>query len=305
MTVDKMIVDYLIANPSTLTALGRKLGQLEIMYAVKVAHWESYKIGTFKQNYTIEFQDRSSFWLGQCLNGKRPEFRRIRLEFNPNKCANHKAFLDVLQFMNEHSRSMHSEVKRFDLAIDIPVDRTSVKLIKDRRVYTERQHGSEWTEYLGAKSSTVGRVKLYNKQVEARLSYPLTRLELTLDPKTEFDKIIWPHVYYTENEQIRISELCITETERFILGALLNGCGHITDLGRRMQAKIKEIMSEYVRYVEINEADYKEILVRLNDFLKYPTIDLKIARIDEDQPAELKRILPTWVQEANEVPEDW
>ena len=72
-------------------------------------------------------------------------------------------------------------------------------LVKDRRMYIERRHGAEFTQYLGAKSSRVGRVKLYNKQAESNLDYPLTRLELTLDPQMpyvslkhyEVRKIIW------------------------------------------------------------------------------------------------------------------
>lgn len=301
LSIDKMLVDYIIASPSALSALGRKLAGLEIEYAVKVTHWESYKIGTFKGNYTIGFQNGNSFWLGQCLNGARPEYRRVRIEFNPNKCAKHRVFMEILQFMNEHSRTMHREVKRYDLAIDIPVERRSAKLIKDRRVYTERQHGAEWTEYLGAKSSTVGRVKLYNKQVEAGLSYPLTRLEITLDPGEEYEKVAWPQVYYIENQQIGVQELSVTETDRFIVGALLSGYGQITDLGRRMQEKVKSIMKEYVRYVKIAEGDYKKIIGQLNRFLEYPRVDLEIGRVDEDQPVQAEKGLPEWVRKAAKV----
>lgn len=102
----------------------------------------------------------------------------------------------MLAYLNGNSRPQFTEIKRFDLAVDIPVEREKARLMKDGRVYSERRHGKDWTEYLGAQASHIGRVKLYNKQSEAGLTEPLTRLEITLDPATEYDKLPWPKAYY-------------------------------------------------------------------------------------------------------------
>ena len=124
--------------------------------------------------------------------------------------------------------------------------------MKDSRAYLERRHGREFTQYLGAKSSTVGRVKLYNKQAEAHLDYPLTRLELTLDPSILYEKINFPTVYYLDDLQMSFSSYKATETEQFILNALFQGCGTLDQLGRRTREKIKVLMADHVKKVEIS-----------------------------------------------------
>ena len=171
------------------------LDKLPITHAVEVTHWNNFRPGSFREQFSIRFQDGNSFWIGAVLNGRKPEWGRVRLEFNANKVAEHEVFQLLLSYLVGNTRPMHRTVKRFDLAIDIPVLRQDVFLVKDNRAYIERRHGQEWTQYLGAKSSTVGRVKLYNKQVESNLGHPLTRLELTLDPATPYEKIKFPEVY--------------------------------------------------------------------------------------------------------------
>lgn len=304
LSIDMVTIDYSVSSPAAREALIRLLDTLPMLYAVEVRHWSSLRIGTFRENYTLKFQDRTSFWVGVGLNANKPLWGRSRMEFNPNKVAAHKVFLELLKWFNTHSLQMNSIIKRFDLAIDIPVERFSVRLLKDRRVYTERRHGQEWTEYLG-KASTVGRVKLYNKTVEAGLDYPLTRLELTLDPATPFDKLPWPVVYYVANQQIGMEELRVTDTERFVLGALLDGYGSLTDLGRKTREKMKVLLERYVKWVSISKAEYSAVLSHLYSFLQYPTaIDLHSDATQSDKPpAPPPPPLPDWVQDAEDAPD--
>lgn len=114
---------------------------------------------------------------------------RYRLDANPNKVGDNVNFEMIRSFLVRNSRGGISKIPRFDLAIDLPVDRSQCFLVKDRRLYIERRHGVEFTQYLGAKSSQVGRVKLYNKAAEAKLSTPLTRLELTLAPGITYEDL--------------------------------------------------------------------------------------------------------------------
>lgn len=73
--------------------------------------------------------------------------------------------------------------------------------------------------------SAHGYVKLYNRQIESKLSSLLTRLEVTLDPSVEYEDIHFPTVYYVDNSQLEMEELRVTDTERFILNAILQGYG--------------------------------------------------------------------------------
>lgn len=304
LSIDKMAVDYMMAGPDALAALGRLLESLPIRFAVDTRHWESFKIGSFRENYTIIFQNKNSFWIGVALNSSKTEWNRLRLEFNPSKCAAHTAFLDVLAFLNGNSRPMHTVIKRFDLAVDIAAERENVRLIKDGRVYSMREHGRARTEYLGAQASHIGRVKLYNKQTEAKLPYPLTRLEVTLDPTTPYDKLPWPKAYYIQCQQVGIEEINITDTERYILTALLAGHGSTKELCRKTREKMDNLLSQRVRYIRISKSDYDLVQAHLRSFLAYPKNDLGLDRLNLDQPPTPQPTYPAWIEAAEHSPSD-
>lgn len=303
LSIDKAVIDYRLKNIDTVAALGQLLDMLPVRFAVATKHWESFRIGSFRENYTIEFQNGNSFWLGVVLNSARVEFNRVRLECNPNKCFSHDSFLSVLAFLNRNTRPMHTVIKRFDLAVDIAVERQNARLIKDSRVYSARKHGKEWTEYLG-QTSHIGRVKLYNKAAEAKLPMPLTRLEVTLDPATPFDKLPWPRAYYIRSHQVSMAELDISDTERYILSALLAGHGSTKDLCRKTREKMERLLNQYVQYITISKTDYDLVQAHLRAFLAYPANDLDLGRLDSDQPPAPRPSLPTWVDEAAHLPSD-
>lgn len=196
---------------------------------------------------------------------------------------------------------MHRKLRRFDLAIDIPVLRQDAFLVKDSRAYLERRHGQEWTQYLGAKSSTVGRVKLYNKTVEAGLNYPLTRLEMTLDPATPYEKVNFPTTYFIDDYQLCFSGQKATDTERFIINALLAGCGTLDQLGRGTREKVKKLLSDYVKSVEIGREQYEQVIRQVK---AYASGKMQTAATIQDQPPPEGRRVPAWVQEAEASEEE-
>ena len=304
LSIDKMAVDYMMAGPDALASLGRLLESLPMRFAVDTRHWGSSKIGSYQENYTVTFQNKNSFWLGVVLNSAKKEWNRLRLEFNPNKCAAHASFLAMLAFLNGNSRPIHTDIKRFDLAVDIAVERENVRLIKDGRVYSLREHGKARTEYLGAQASHIGRVKLYNKQAEAKLPYPLTRLEVTLDPTTPYDKLPWPKAYYIQCQQVGIEEINITDTERYILTALLAGHGSTKDLCRKTREKMDSLLTQYVRYISIAKSDYDLVQAHLRAFLAYPKNDLGLDRLNLDQPPAPQPTHPAWIEDAEHSPSD-
>ena len=146
------------------------------------------------------------------------------LDFNPNKLLGEVAYGDgflsttISPFTQEETsfRDLRDQIgdilrevldqlfvsvesiriKRWDLAVDVPYGRDCVQLIKDNRKYSQFYKSSQdFTEYLGSMSSP-GRVKIYNKQLEAELDYPLTRIEVTLDSLDYIDCCrCWPNVY--------------------------------------------------------------------------------------------------------------
>ncbi|MBO4973242.1 MAG: hypothetical protein J6D17_00475 [Bacteroides sp.] len=302
LSIDNVVLDLYISHPDARDRLMVFLDDLPIKYAVNVVYWNSFRPGTFREQFSIQMQDGTSFWLGVVLNGRKPEWGRCRLDFNPNKIAHHEVFQKLLNFLIVNTRPMHRVIKRFDLAIDIPVERFSCFLVKDGRAYMERRHGQEYTQYLGAKASTVGRVKLYNKQVESKLLRPLTRLELTLDPSIPYDEVSFPTVYYLDDLQMVFDEAKATDTERFILNALLQGFGSLHDLGRRTRDKIERLLSLYVKWIKITPHDYAAILAQLRTYI---TGTNHLDTLDSDQPPKPPAPpLPDWVADLEAADKD-
>lgn len=266
ISIDNIVLDIWVANPATRDMIEDRLFSIA-KKDVELITWDGGKPGTFRNQFLFKLPNGTSFWLGHGLIGNGIMVERYRLEFNPNKLGNDPHLVAIHELLVHNCRKPMSRIARFDLAIDIPVDRAKCFLIKDRRLYIERRHGKELTQYLGAKSSTVGRVKLYNKSVEAKLDYPLTRLELTLDPAKAYGDINFPAVYYINAASIADDGVKVTDTERFILNALLQGFGTINDLGRKTRAKIEKMLKNYVRPITISEETYACVLAQLDTYL--------------------------------------
>ena len=265
ISIDNIVLDVSIVRPELIELLELMIQNIASGSKATVVSWESRKPGTFRRQVSVRIDDDRSFWLGIGLVGNGVLEDRCRLDFNPNKVANDANFQMIHQFLIRNSREVYRKIPRFDLAIDIPVERNRCFLVKDRRMYIERRHGSEYTQYLGSKSSRVGRVKLYNKAIEADLNYPLTRLELTLDPTLDYEKISFPTVYYIDSNDHTDDPVRITDTERFILNALLQGYGSLDGLGRKTRKKIEELLRSYVKKVEITKVIYPKIIEQLNE----------------------------------------
>lgn len=126
------------------------------------------------------------------------------------------------------------------------------------------------------------------------MSYPLTRLEMTVDPAIPYSKINFPTVYFLRDLQMSLDEIRATDTERFILSVLLQGYGSLTDLGRKTREKIKRIMEHYISYIHISEIDFNSILWQLHSFTNG---QLETDKTDPDQPPPQQPQLPDWVME--------
>ena len=264
LSVDNFVLDASISSPEIRELLENIIRNIANGMKMSVVSWESHKPGTFRYQTAFRIDDERSFWLGHGLISSGTLVERYRLEANPNKVGNDPNFQLIREFLVRNSREILCRIPRFDLAIDIHVDRSLCFLVKDRRLYIERRHGAEFTQYLGSKSSSVGRVKLYNKTVEAKLDYPLTRLELTLDPNKPYEEVNFPEVYVIN--QAAMDGVRLTETERFIVNAVLQGCGKVTDLGRKMGEKIERILDDHLGVVEITKDSYDLILDQVKTY---------------------------------------
>lgn len=143
--------------------------------------YHSAKAFTYSVLFRVRVRNStSSFSVGLGFNGlKSVDKKNCFIEFNPNRVG--KSF--ELTYILGYLASLHIclDLSLYDIAIDIPICKKYVSLIKDKRVYKKFIYDCEGvnvTEYLGS-TSDYGRVKLYNKTIESELDYNLTRLELT------------------------------------------------------------------------------------------------------------------------------
>lgn len=158
--------------------------------------------------------------------------------------------------------AVHSLVSRFDLALDVPVVRSRVQLIKDNRKYSQIFKSSEnFTEYLG-NTNEGGRVKVYNKSLESDLPYDLTRIEVTCDTY-DYDKFCkrWPRVYVREkipldSENVLIQLLSEQDVDRFDF--------YLRQIGRKQKERVRDLL--LTRPFEISKKAYDHVVNICEDF---------------------------------------
>lgn len=227
-------------------------------------HWTSAKFNAYRNQFSIKVGD-ASFWLGVGLlePGKGRPSDTAKLEFNPNKVWPSRPLCWVLRQLWQRVRLVEPvRLKQWDLAVDFAGRREDFTLCKDGRLYEERaRSSSDRTQYVGQRNKP-GRVKLYNKQLEAGLDEPLTRLELTVEGLAGPDVVaaVWPVVYRLGTAQITTEMAALNDTDRFIFATLLQQPDRIRELGRRKRDKMATLLAACGWRVEFDREAYKRLL---------------------------------------------
>ena len=233
----------------------------------------------FKYRYMFNIDyGRSTMTVGLMFNGsKKEDSLKGFLEVNPNKCFDNMVCQNDVLFLL--SNCVGYSVSRWDLAIDIPIDREVVRMKKDQRKYELSQKSvADRTEYLGQRSAP-GRVKLYNKTIESGLDYPLTRLELTLGGgldrwHSEFER--WcPAVWTSKSVHEDLEESELSDTQK-VLVELLRESPDTAQYLSRVNFRVRKKIEPYVMGIDtqltFNESSVKEIVTQLQDFFKRSTV---------------------------------
>lgn len=222
-------------------------------FSVDVKIFSNLQLYKFRNLITITKKLDSgatiSFCMGIGFNGSTKDKQTCFIEFNPNKTM--ELVEPYLDFIKSHTYGL--TFVRCDMAIDIPIHKNMITISKDSRklsrIYRYDLHSKDLnnaTEYLGCRSNN-GFVKLYNKQIESNLTYPLTRLEITLD-NLEYKnfQLCMPSVHYLKNFNL-CDLVMLNDTDRVIMLLLLESdkpFEMINMLGRGKQAKFKELISK-------------------------------------------------------------
>ena len=266
--IDKLILDFKLKIHSGEEYASDFLLFLSLDLDLQFEHWESRKIGTFRQQFDFQCLDGSSFWGGVGLNTAGRVSNRVRLEFNPNKVGRDPSFVRVFNRLRVLSVGPPRFV-RLDLALDVPVLRENIFLLKDRRLYEEYWLSkSNRTQYLGERNRP-GRCKLYNKQLESKLSYPLSRFEITLDGERLSPSevlAIWPKVVIVDDLQMVFDFMNLSDDDKFIVSVLLDDPGLLCELNKYNKKKFGRILDQYTRTLAFDSALYRKIIQGLDVF---------------------------------------
>ena len=241
-------------------------------YEPGVKYKSMSSISAYRHNFYIEDYDvfgvKCSFWLGASHNSrKQSKDTDVVIEYNPNKCLESPILNYLLD--NVFRNNKYVEVKSFDLAIDIPCNILDLNISQSgnmgRRIF---DNGSDDKTYYFRKGKSNGAIKIYNKKRESKLSYELTRYEITLNP----NMYICDMAAYTVPEDLFVSINCLSEfqlgvdvkgIDKVLLLACMEHNEYLKELDRRKRKKIEQLLAENCSV----DFDYKYIYsVILNYF---------------------------------------
>lgn len=232
------------------------------LFTIKTPNNSKIVLGLFHNNYTVE--------------GRRKGF----IEFNPNKVLDSKIEHwqyadknellysdDIFNMIFEKLQDLCEDIKvrRFDFAIDVPIDRKLVHLQKDKRKYSMyRVSEDDYTEYL-SNHNDPGFVKVYNKQKESNLDSFLTRIEITSELETYESFMERFPIVQLEGFQSEVDYSALNSTE-FVLVQLLNKQEltereqYLKCLDYKKQKKLKPFIYQKMQALTLEEEIYYDIL---------------------------------------------
>ena len=266
-SLDKLVI-WLKVKTVTVNEIGRMLefGASDI-YGVLMKSFVGKSPGLCGLNYSIAVEDEESYYLGIGRYGAAPNeyWVECKVEFNPAKVDKSKQFTALYDRLLANAK--YVEFKRFDVAIDYPEEREKFFLLKDQRVCNDKCYSlSNRTTYLGVRSSH-GQIKLYNKQLESKLDYPLTRLEMTLDYAkaswSEFRRM-WPKVYCVMGPPPDD----LQGVDRVLVMAVIEHPDYIMHLPYKKHKKIEQLIETAAQKLMPSEINYKIILQQILEYGK-------------------------------------
>lgn len=246
-----------------------KLSENELLIG-EYDYYQSFKLWQYRHLFSIKMGESTSV-LGLQLNDeKRIESIDGYLEFNPNKVGSSREFDKLYSLIREYADEI--ELKRWDLAIDIPCKRTDLVLSKDQRIYQYIESPGGVTEYLGRRSHD-GFVKLYDKTRESNLDYDLTRLELTIGGLKLFSELNMPLVKKGISQLELRARMELSRTDLVIYKLMLplsdsDKLKYLREMGKTKSVKLKPYLFVVDKAYEIPQRVYNDLIYTLRLYTK-------------------------------------
>ncbi len=221
-----------------------------------------YGVGEYKNNFNFSLSNDSSFYLGYKHNSNKIGSCSWKIELNPNKCLPCDFFDRLLRFFICRSKYKTLRISQADIAIDFPLPRKNFFLQKDKRIYSTVNDGLDnITEYLSRHNSN-GFCKLYNKSVESKLDYDLTRFEITLQ---DFSKqnvcLVFPEIHYYDYSQIKFDDTLpkLSQNDDVLLELIRLHPDKFQYLSRRKKQLLKPYLSLSAKVYEFDYNTFRKL----------------------------------------------
>lgn len=251
-------------------------------------YFRSTKIGSYRHLFACKYSkaDRTegTFRIGLALNEcSHTSGMSCMIEFNPNK--NDMVYMrhileDIAYFVTPVLH--YFELMRFDLAVDIPVKRENVVLLKQGKREYHRIISNSLTEYVGRHNSN-GFTKVYDKTVESDLDYDLTRVEITCD---NLDIFSLPKLQLLQSVEDDFTELNSTD---IVLVNLIRRLDYdeqqfqLKMLGRNKRDKLKKYIFPYQQDFEFDMNAMHWVVTWIEEMMycwQWKRSELKLSVID-------------------------
>lgn len=239
------------------------INEFNMIHGCSVRQYISKGVG-YHYLYALTIEDnynKCSFTIGIGLNCKSENKNRGFIEFNPNKCFQLTQF--TLFFNGFCERCCSFSLVRYDCAIDIPLKRSQVKLIRNFRCNYEylvenlregQVLNKSVTEYQGRRNHNKF-TKLYDKTAESKLDYDLTRIEFTFDKEeVQFDNL--PSFYVYDEKILQDYDFTKLSNNDLVVVDLLRNSPDINyylkNLSYRFRKKIEPYLNDLVLKVDFD-----------------------------------------------------
>lgn len=232
-------------NLKEFMAYMHSLNEVDMRYEVK--YYPSFAQYRYRHLWSVaSLADGESLKIGLDLGKNAEDRHKGFIEFNPNKCETSKPLHEFIARVMSFCVSV--DLVRYDLAIDIPVDRALARLERvGRKGYQYIDSGNGVTEYLGQREHK-GFIKLYDKTKESNLPDTITRLEITLDANTPAEDV-FPVVRINDAQMSLPVETDITANDKVLIALLRkesNPQYYLSQLTYRKKKKIEPYLADKV-----------------------------------------------------------
>ena len=165
---------------------------------------EKFSTRNYRHLWTIKYGEGASMTVKYVYNGYdyHSDILKGVIDENPNKTGAYTQYWKEYNGLKSYFKEF--EIKRLDVAIDIPIKHRNLIVKKDKRKYVELYNSADDATYYLGKRSNIGNVKIYNKTTEMLkknivLGYDSSRIEVTCLPSLESFKQHYPTICDTSH----------------------------------------------------------------------------------------------------------